>query len=108
MKYATKDKDGNITYTEVSDRKKCLTYNEFKKFIDETDFGKHIINRGTDSKFLGTNNNNYFWALFNNYSTYPMDIAKLHEWFGRGVEVETYFMDKNISEVYIRAYKSWK
>ena len=107
MKYAIKDENGNITYIEKSDRKKCLTYTELEKVLNETNLNKYKISNGTDSKFLGTNNRSYFWILFKNYAEYPIDIAKIHELFGMGIEIETFKIDNNTSELYIRAYKDF-
>ena len=111
MKYAEKDNKGNITYTETSDRKKCLTYKEFLNFKNSTNFEKYSISYGTDTKYNLFNNKlvGYFWLTFKQYPEYIQDIGKLHEMYGRGVDVEVLRTRiDNVLELNVRAYNNFR
>ena len=107
-KYAEKDKNGNIIYKEISDRKKCLTRQEWKSLIQETRLKDHVFKEGTDFKDENGRKVSYFWAVFNYYAGFPLTVAEIHSRYGRGVEINTLDMGYPNCELRIRAYHNWK
>ena len=109
MKYATKDENGNITYHEISDKKKCLTYKEWQEILNETTFKDHTYSNGSDYYCNSEGKRiNYFWAKFNHYARFPFLVAEIHSRFGRGVEIETTDIGYPNYELRIRAYSNFK
>ena len=107
-KQAYKDKDGTIKYIEISDRKKCLTYAEWKYILEETKMKDHVYLSGSDVKIVDGRNESYFWCKFNHYAGYPLTVAEIHSRYGRGLEVITSDKGYPNMELQIRAYHDFR
>jgi hypothetical protein len=109
MRYATKDENGKVIIREISDRKKCLTYAEWKSLLEETTMKDHLWQSGSDYKYDSDGKRTaYFWVKFNYYAGFPLMVAEIHSRFGRGVEVNTLDVGFPNYELDIRAYSDWR
>lgn len=107
-KQAYKDENGNIIYKYTSDRKKCLTFEEWRDILENTRLKDYQYLSGTDMKFIDGKCIRYFWCKFNRYSSYPLTIAEIHSKYGRGIEVITADAGYPNTELQIRAYNDFR
>ena len=106
--YAELDENGKVVHRELSDRKKCLTFAEWKYILENTRIKDHQYLSGTDMQFVDGKCVRYFWCKFNHYSAFPLTVAEIHSKYGRGVDVTTVNMGLPNVELRIRAYHDFR
>ena len=88
-----------------NDKKKALTYEEFKEVKKIFESVTEIIITKRNDKRIDNKIVYFNCMLIKKFSEFPSIIAKVHEKFGRTVEIETYWShEDDIIEVWFRGY----
>ena len=88
----------------TNDRKQALTLKEVKQVEEELKKETVIVNNGTDIKIEDNKNTHFYWFRVNKFENLPLFIGKVHEQFGRKIDIRTYYSDESTIELYFKGY----
>ena len=89
----------------TNDRKKALTREEFKEVKKIFESVTEVITTRRNDKRINNKKVYFNCMLIKKFSEFPSIIARVHEKFGRTVEIETYWgHEDDIIEVWFRGY----
>lgn len=100
-KQAYKDENGHVRYREISDRKKCLTRQEFFKIVNGRPFQSHVCATG----LVYANGIPYHMVSFNHWAGFPLILSGINTLFGRGIETLISMDEYPFCVLLIRAYR---
>ena len=95
------DGNGNVKHRELSDRKKCLSRQEFFKIVNETPLKNHVYMTGQTC----IDGNFYHVVYFNHWAGFTLVLAELNSMYGRGIETILNQEEYPSCQLLIRAYK---
>ena len=87
------------------DRKRALTKSEFLEVVKELSNSTEIKEVFTDTQIIDNRKQYFNVVRIKEFREYPLVIGFVHEKYGRGVELSTYYPKKDsIDEIYSYGY----
>ena len=93
-----------IPLIKTNDKKKALTLKEVKEVETNLNTLTEIKVTATDYKFIDGKRVHFYVYRIKKFPTYPQFIGIIHSIYGRGIEIETCYVDDTYMDLYIRGY----
>ena len=91
----------------IYDRKRALTRAELSEVINELSKKTEVKSISTDTQENNGRKQHFHVITIKEFREYPLVIGFVHEKYGRGIDLSTYFPkqdSQNCIDIYIRGY----
>lgn len=85
-----------------NDKRVALNLAEIKQVEQELHKETEILSNGTDTKFVNGKARYFYWFRVKKFVNLPLFIGRVHEHYGRNIEIEINYQDKESIEIYFR------
>lgn len=88
----------------ITDRKQALTYEEVQKVTELLNELTEVKVTFTDYKFEGNKKYHFYGLRIKKFPSFPQAIGRIHEMYGRKIDIQTTYVSGKDSEDYLDLY----